>query len=65
MSNNENDKDETICLCMDVTRGTIEKAVTEKGCKTFEDVQNETDAGLGCGSCEEDVQKIIDDLLKK
>jgi NAD(P)H-nitrite reductase large subunit len=56
--------DDIICACMGVTREAIEEAV-KGGAKTFDDVQDKTDAGLGCGSCEEEVQEVIDEVLAK
>ena len=54
---------EIICNCMEVTRGQIVKAIKEKGCKTFEDIQNETEAGTVCGACEDDIQDILSEEL--
>lgn len=50
---------------MEVTRGQIIKAIKDKGCKTFEDVQNETEAGTVCGCCEDDIQEILKDYVSK
>jgi bacterioferritin-associated ferredoxin len=54
---------EIVCNCMEVTRCQIEAAIKEKGCKTFEDIQRETEAGTVCGGCEDDIQDIINALL--
>ncbi len=54
---------EIICNCMEVTHGQIIKAIREKGCKTFEDIQNETEAGTVCGACEDDIQDILNKEL--
>lgn len=54
---------EIICNCMEVTRGQIVAAIKEKGCKTFEDIQVETEAGTVCGACEDDNQDILDEHL--
>ncbi len=48
---------------MEVTRGQIVAAIKEKGCKTFEDIQVETEAGTVCGACEDDIQDILDEHL--
>jgi bacterioferritin-associated ferredoxin len=55
--------DELICNCMDIYRSQIVAAIKEKGCKTFEDIQNETEAGTVCGSCEDSIQDILNELL--
>ncbi|MDX9770707.1 MAG: (2Fe-2S)-binding protein [Tenuifilaceae bacterium] len=56
---------EIICTCMEVTRGQIVAAINEKGCKTLEDIQNETEACTVCMSCEDDIQDILDEELSK
>jgi len=50
---------------MQITRGQIVAAIKEKGCKTFEDIQRETEAGTVCGGCEDDIQSILNEFLKK
>ncbi len=55
---------EIICNCMGVTRGEIIKAIKEKRLKTVEEVGNTTDAGTGCGGCQEDIQAILDVVNK-
>lgn len=44
---------------MEITYSQIVKAINEKGCKTFEDIQRETEAGTVCGCCEDDINDII------
>ncbi len=56
--------DDIICACMGVTREAIEEAVKD-GATTYDEVQDKTDAGLGCGGCEEEVQEVIDEALAK
>lgn len=56
--------EEYVCDCMGVTREDIESAVKDKGLKTFDEVQEETEAGMGCGQCQEEVEAIIDELVK-
>jgi bacterioferritin-associated ferredoxin len=55
--------EEYVCDCMGVTREDIEKAI-KAGAKDFDAVQEETEAGMGCGGCQEDVEAIIDELVK-
>ena len=50
---------------MEVTRGQIVAAINEKGCKTFKDIQLETEAGTICGACEDDIQDILNEELSK
>jgi NAD(P)H-nitrite reductase large subunit len=54
--------DKTICTCMGVTRQEIIDAINEKGCKTFEDIQRETQAGTVCGGCEGEINEILNEL---
>ncbi len=58
-------KDYVVCGCLVVTRNTIEEAVKDKGCKTFEDVKELTEAGSVCGQCEDEIKDIIAEVLQK
>ena len=53
---------EIICHCFDVTREDIEKAIKEKGLKTVEEVGEATNAGTGCGGCQEQIQEILNEI---
>lgn len=53
---------ETICHCLQVDRDTIVKAIKEKHLTTVEQVGEETDAGTGCGGCQSEIQKILDEI---
>ena len=55
---------EIICNCMEITRGQIVAAIKEKGCKTVEDIQRETEACTVCMSCENDIQDIINEHIQ-
>ncbi len=56
---------EKICNCFDVSREEIEKAIKEKGLKTVDQVGEETNAGTGCGGCQEKIQEILDQINGK
>ncbi len=56
------EEDVTICNCMDINKSTIVKAIKEKGLKTVEEVGDETEAGTVCGSCQDDIQEILDEI---
>lgn len=58
----QNIMSEIICHCFDVSREEIEKAIKEKGLKTVEEVGEETNAGTGCGGCQERIQEILDEI---
>ncbi|MCK9498291.1 MAG: (2Fe-2S)-binding protein [Bacteroidales bacterium] len=54
--------DMIICHCMEVYKSEIVKAIKEKGLKTVEEVGDVTDAGTGCGGCQDDIQAILDEI---
>jgi len=56
------DRNEIICNCMQVTRGEIIDAIKEKGLQTVMEVGDETEAGTACGSCVEDIEKILKEV---
>ncbi|GHT51128.1 hypothetical protein FACS189440_19700 [Bacteroidia bacterium] len=56
------DNNKTICNCMDITRGEIIDAIKAKNLKTIDDVGEATEAGTVCGSCQDDIQEILDEL---
>lgn len=56
-------EDRIVCHCMDVSYGTIKKAI-EEGAKTLDDIKEMTDASTGCGGCEDEIQEILDELVK-
>ena len=58
-------RDEIICNCFSVSRGTIEDAIKEKGLKSVEQVGEATEAGTGCGGCQEKIQEILDEINGK
>lgn len=56
---------ETICQCFDVNREEIESAIKEFSLKTVEEVGEKTNAGIGCGGCQEQIQEILDEINGK
>ncbi|GLU35778.1 nitrite reductase large subunit NirB [Trinickia caryophylli] len=52
------DSDE-VCGCNGVCKGTIVKAITEKGLFTLDDVKKHTKAASSCGSCSGLVEQIL------
>lgn len=51
---------EIVCECFGVTDLEIQRAVTENGLETIEDVTHYVKAGGGCGNCHDKIQAIID-----
>ena len=56
---------EIICHCFEVSREEIENAIREKGLKAVEEVGEATNAGTGCGGCQEQIQEILDEINGK
>ena len=56
---------EIICHCFEVSREEIENAIREKGLKPVEEVGEVTNAGTGCGGCQEQIQEILDEINGK
>lgn len=56
--------DKTVCYCMSVTIGMIKDAV-DSGAKTLEEVQEITGAGTACGSCLDDVQRLVEEFVQE
>jgi NAD(P)H-nitrite reductase large subunit len=55
-------EDIEICLCNNIMKSEIVKAIKEKNLKTVEDVQEETEAGTVCGNCIPDIEDILDEI---
>lgn len=55
---------EIICHCMDVSKEEIVKAIREKKLQTVEEVGEATQAGTGCGGCQDEIQAILDEENK-
>jgi bacterioferritin-associated ferredoxin len=58
-------RDEIVCLCNEVARGTIEDAI-KMGCDTLNKIYDRTTAGVGpCGgSCRKFLGPMLDHYLK-
>ena len=67
MSNNNNGPDradEVICDCSGTTRGKIISLV-EQGIVDTDTISRKTGAISGCGSCEYDIENLLDELVVK
>lgn len=58
----ENDLNRTVCYCRQVTVGDLKQAVDD-GAKSFEDVQKVTEVSTGCGCCEPEARRIVEEFL--
>lgn len=63
--NKQKKRDEIICRCNNVSRGTIEDAI-KNGCDTLNKIFDTTSAGVGpCGgSCRRKLGPLLDHYLK-
>ena len=58
------DNNEVVCNCFSVTVQDIKDAINN-GAKSFEEVQDATNVGNGCGECIESNKELVAKLLKK
>ncbi|AOR24126.1 (2Fe-2S)-binding protein [Clostridium taeniosporum] len=58
------DNDKVVCTCINVTVQDLKDAI-KNGAKSFEEVQEVTSVGTGCGACVDSVKVIVDELLEK
>lgn len=56
--------DEIVCNCFQVTRGEIIEAIKEQKLTTVEQVGEATNAGTGCGGCQDTIKEILDEINK-
>ena len=58
------DNDKVVCGCISVTVQDLKDAIAN-GAKSFEEVQEATKVGTGCGQCVDSVKALVDELLAK
>lgn len=56
------DLNEVVCRCWNVTAGDIKKAV-DNGAQSYESVRDATRASTGCGGCEGRVRELVEKFL--
>lgn len=56
-------RDEVLCSCFRITAGDIEDAIKD-GAKTLEDIQDATAFGTACGSCLDEYEETINEMLE-
>lgn len=56
--------DEVICDCSGTTRGKI-IALVEQGIVDSETISRKTGAISGCGSCDYEIEKLLDEIVFK
>ncbi len=63
MSNTPDTEDEILCECSGTTRKKIESLV-EQGIDDIDGISRKTGAVSGCGSCEWDIDEVLEELKK-
>jgi bacterioferritin-associated ferredoxin len=58
------DNDKVVCSCINVKVQDLKDAI-DNGAKSFEEVQEVTKVGTGCGKCKDSVKVLVDELLGK
>ena len=53
------DKNKKICYCFNVSVDDIERAI-ENGADTFQELQDATNCGKGCGTCLAEAKAVFD-----
>jgi len=54
-----------VCKHMLLRKMDLVRIIKEKGLKTMDEVQDETNAATICGSCYADIEEILEEELKK
>lgn len=58
------DNDKVVCGCINVKVQNLKYAI-DNGAKSFEEVQEVTQVGTGCGKCTDSVKVLVNELLGK
>ena len=53
------DRNELICICMEVRLAYIEDAIVSGNLKTVDEIGDATEAGTSCGACHDEIEEII------
>lgn len=53
-----------LCYCYNVSVDDIKRAI-ENGASNFDEVQEATNCGKGCGSCLAEIKSVVDEMLKE
>ena len=58
-------EDKIVCTCFDVYKSEIVKAIKAEQLTNLQEVMDITQAGTGCGSCQDEIQEILDEVNGK
>jgi len=56
------DRDKIVCTCMYVSVGEIVDSIKKFDLKTVDEVGDAIEAGLGCGGCKPEIEKILNTI---
>lgn len=56
--------DKVVCNCMNVTNGMIKNAI-DNGANSLEEVQSVTGAGTVCGTCLDNVRRLVEQFISE
>jgi len=55
------ENNDIVCNCMQITKGEIVEAIKAGNLNTIEEVGDITEAGTVCGTCQDDIEEIINE----
>jgi bacterioferritin-associated ferredoxin len=58
-------REDILCTCLDITKGTVEDAIKKKKLQSVRQVQDETEAGTVCGACVDDIYLLLEEINGK
>ncbi len=59
------DDNDFVCRHLQLTKEHLINIIREKGLTSFQEVQDETDAGTVCGTCVADSEEILEEELER
>jgi bacterioferritin-associated ferredoxin len=54
-----------ICLCFGLSKQDLIEAIEKNQIKTFEELQNLTKCSTNCGTCENEIKKLLKEQLSQ
>lgn len=62
---NKSKQQEPVCYCFEVYEEEIRAIIRDKKVATVQDLHRHCQAGMGCGTCRSDLEKLVADELQK
>ncbi len=57
------ENDDIVCNCMQITKGEIIEAIKAGKLTTVDEIGEANEAGTVCGSCHDDIEEIIKEIV--